>query len=169
LRIRRGVRQHDGVDHELQGPRLEDPEGDLGEHGDEAARDETAVRSEEGAEEPAEAPQRARLGRAIGAHARTPACESARPAAANVRSTIWRHVRVASTSARAARPIARRRSGSPANASSASARRTASDPGTSTPVRPSSTSAGSWPTREATTARPAAMYSMTLSGEKYAS
>src|SRR5690606_9392025 len=56
----------DRVDDELQRPRLEQPEGDLGEERDEATGDDPAVRPQVRPQEAVDAPERGRDGPELG-------------------------------------------------------------------------------------------------------
>src|SRR5690606_13031751 len=189
------ARGDDGVDDELQRPRLENAEGDLGEQGHEAAGNQgplgpqvrTQVR---------EGPTQRRCGAAqisgAGAHARlrtgslwpvasarrgpgsmparaSASASSESPAAAKLRRTTWPQVRACSTVCRAARPSRCRRCGCAASWVRAAASAAGSEAGTSTPSRSWHTRSVNWPTAEATTGSPAAMYSSTFNGEKYVS
>src|SRR5690606_33463894 len=84
---------------------------------------------------------------------------SSMPAAARDRATTWVQVWPATTCSRAAAPTRARRRRSAASSRSASAGAAGSEPGPRKPVRRWSTTRGSCPTAEATTGRPAAMYS----------
>ena len=81
---------HDGIDHELQRPRLNDADGDLDEHRREPADDEPAIRPQMRAEKTQEAAQRSGLLRHCTAPSGT---RRARSAAAKDRSTTSVQVR----------------------------------------------------------------------------